>query len=182
MFQTFVKRMNVWSDVKTVGALAHGAEEWASRLGEERPGEEHFLLAAMDLKDGAARRVFAEFGVATDSIARAIDQQHADALKSVGISEETNVAMPISGSTCPPRPIYSAQPNVGQFMRELQAVRTSSQSMPLTSLHVLQVLVRRQRGTVFRTLRRLGIGGKELQVAIDSELNRYNRRKAHPHR
>jgi hypothetical protein len=48
------------------------AEKDANKYGQEKPGAEHFILAALDLQDGSARDVFKRLEVNPDAINQAI--------------------------------------------------------------------------------------------------------------
>jgi ATP-dependent Clp protease ATP-binding subunit ClpA len=48
------------------------AEKYANKYGQEKPGAEHFILAALDLQDGSARDVFKRLEVNPDAINQAI--------------------------------------------------------------------------------------------------------------
>ncbi|MBJ7457247.1 MAG: peptidase, partial [Thermoleophilia bacterium] len=71
--------------IQTLSALLRSAEADALATGEELPGAEHLLLAALDLEDGTARRAFTAVGADAAGLRDAIAGQHADALRAIGI-------------------------------------------------------------------------------------------------
>lgn len=72
-------------DMKTISKLISGADEQANLLGDEESGAEHFVLSALNLSDGSAKRVFARVGVEPNAFKAAIKKQYSDALGAVGI-------------------------------------------------------------------------------------------------
>ncbi|GJJ01949.1 hypothetical protein RugamoR64_24870 [Duganella rhizosphaerae] len=54
----FAKLKQRWQDMRTIADLSKDAERRALQAGQQHPGAEHYALAALDLADGSARRVF----------------------------------------------------------------------------------------------------------------------------
>jgi len=73
------------ADMRTIKALCEAAERHALAGGEREPGPEHFMLAAFDLPDGQARRVFERLGVDPAGVRAAIAASHGAALAGVGV-------------------------------------------------------------------------------------------------
>lgn len=172
MLHSFFNRVNLrLNDIKTIKTLCLGAERYAYKNGEESPGAEHFLLAAVDLSDGTAGRVFEEFGVGTDEIEEAIKNQYHEALEHVGIvpskidleSDDPKIAKRTN-------PFYETKPSAQSMMKELAALRKHDKDTPLLGLHVLEVLSAKELGVVARTLNSLKIDQASLKEAIAKEL------------
>ena len=70
-----------------IGKLIPGADEQANIMGEEKPSAEHFVLSALCLEDGTAKRAFNKLGIDSKKFQNAIKAQYDEALSSVGISE-----------------------------------------------------------------------------------------------
>ena len=70
----FAKLKQRWKDTRTIMALSLDAEKRALQEGHKHPGAEHYTLAALDLEDGSARRVFARIGVNPGSLSRGAGQ------------------------------------------------------------------------------------------------------------
>jgi hypothetical protein len=58
VFSFFKNIKNKIQEMKTISRLCLGVEKYANLAGEEKPGAEHFMLSALDLPDGTARKVF----------------------------------------------------------------------------------------------------------------------------
>ena len=59
-------------DMTTIATLCLKAEHYANERGLKEVGAEHFVLAALALPDGTARRVFERLGADPDGFADAI--------------------------------------------------------------------------------------------------------------
>src|SRR5688500_19305520 len=75
-------------DMRTIKRLLTDAERVARDMGEEEPGAEHLLLAAIDLPDGSAARALGSMGIDAARIRAALLEEQADALVSVGVPRE----------------------------------------------------------------------------------------------
>src|SRR5665809_73606 len=80
-----MKLKNPIKDMRTIKALLLGAEDQARAAGESQPGAEHLLLSALELPEGSGRRAFERAGADPDELRPAIERQHADALRAIGI-------------------------------------------------------------------------------------------------
>ena len=85
MFKAIRQRIR---DMRTLKTLCFGAEEHASRRGHREPGAEHFVLAAMDLRDNTAKQALAGLGITPDAFDAAIENQYRSALTSIGLAIE----------------------------------------------------------------------------------------------
>lgn len=173
MLRSLITRVRLrLKDMGTLKALCLGAERYAHKNGEESPGAEHFLLSAIDLPDGTARRVFERFGVDRRQIEQAIADQHSEALASIGIDASK---LGIDESTLdietPTRALYTAKPSAQSMMKALVALRKGDKARPLLGLHVVEVLSSRELGPVARTLRHLGVDRDALKEAVARELD-----------
>lgn len=109
-----------FKDMTTISKLCQAAEIYAKKRGEGAPAEEHFLLSALDLPDGTARRVFERVGANSDQLEKAIDQQHKDALKYIGIDAskvdlDDSKLKPTLSSSVP----FESMPSAQALMKEL---------------------------------------------------------------
>ena len=94
-----------FQSMRTLSRLCTGAEAHARASGQAAPGAEHFLLAAIDLPDGSARRALESMGVAPAAVRDAIEQQYRDALRSVGL----DATLPQAPALAPPCPRATAK-------------------------------------------------------------------------
>lgn len=82
----FAKLRQRWKDARTIMALSLDAERRALAEGQRHPGAEHYMLAALDLPDGSARRAFARVGVDPEAYRAALANRHTVALNAMGIA------------------------------------------------------------------------------------------------
>lgn len=141
-------------DMGTIKRLSELAEAHAQRDGQRRPGAEHFLLAALDLPDGTARRAFLEAGGDPDGLRLAIENQYADALRSIGLEPPADdpdaepQAQPQNGP-------YRAAPSGEHVMQELAADGTDHG--PLLGAHVVAVVATMEHGVAARALSAMNV-------------------------
>ena len=154
---------NPFRDMRTIRTLLEGAEAEANRAGESTPGAEHLLLAALDLPDGTARGAFESVGADPGTLRQAIEEQHADALRAVGIEADAGAqrAVPVE-----PRGngVYRS---IGSAQSAFQAAgklarQTRSQ---LVGAHVVLAITDMEYGTAIRAVRSLGIDIDALAAA-----------------
>lgn len=72
-------------DLRTVKQLLTAAEVEARTAGDERPGPEHLVLAALGLPDGTAAQAFAAVGTDETAFRGALERVHREALQAVGV-------------------------------------------------------------------------------------------------
>ncbi|WP_343732560.1 Clp protease N-terminal domain-containing protein [Duganella sp.] len=82
----FAKLKQRWQDTRTIMKLSLDAEQRALQEGQQHPGAEHYTLAALDLPDGSARRVFARIGADPEAYRAALANRHAAALNAIGVA------------------------------------------------------------------------------------------------
>jgi ATP-dependent Clp protease ATP-binding subunit ClpA len=163
----FSKIRQRFRDMKTVAALCAAAERYANTSGQREPGAEHFVLAALELPDGTARRAFARTGVDPAGFRDAIEQQHREALQNVGIEPGVgfNSASPVQATTGTYQATASAQALM-QMMAETQR----GWSEPLLGAHVLAAAAKPTYGTVSRALRSMGLEPAAIRDAAETEI------------
>jgi ATP-dependent Clp protease ATP-binding subunit ClpA len=168
MFQRITQKFR---DMATIKSLCEQAEAHARRHGVTQPGAEHFVLAALDLPDGTAQRAFAQVGANSTDFARAIVQQQADALQSVGIHAKPELLAPDATEPSQPMPrLYAAQPSARRLFELLTTVRQQHPQHPLSGAHVLLAAAQLQQGVVARSLRAMGINAEALAGAAADQL------------
>lgn len=150
------------ADMRTIKVLCEAAERHALAGGEREPGPEHFMLAAFDLPDGLARRVFDRLGVDPAGVRAAIAASHGAALAGVG----ADGTLLVDEASLPPSSgPYRAKGSMQGLMQQLAAWPRASAAEPLTGAHVLAVIAGARQGTAARTLRVLGLDGKDVAAA-----------------
>ena len=157
-------------DVGTVKALCQAAEAHARHAGQDQPGAEHFVLAAIDLPDGSARRAFARLDASADAFAAALEQQHRDALGAIGIDPAAWPEPPAGAAGAPPAGLYRAQPSGQALMQALAHDRERAGEIPLIGAHVLAAAAQATQGTTDRALRVMGIDAAALRRAAVQEI------------
>lgn len=128
------------NDITTIAALLGAAEREAAALGDEQPGAEHLLVAALDLDDSTE-----SLGVTADDARAAIRAVHA---RSLGAD------VPLVASK---RPLAGLFRSSNSLQQVFQRVRVLSKGEPLTGMHVVRAAAERDRGTVALVIDELGI-------------------------
>lgn len=171
MFGTLVKRFRI---ARTISTLCESAEVHARAEGQQQPGAEHLLLAALDLPDGTARRVFGRLQKDADGVRDAIVQQYKEALQGIGIQGDLSADL-LRGpaeQTKTPR-LYRAQPSGQAVIEKLVSLKKGDGDLPLLGAHVLLAISTMQHGVATRALRTMGIDLDRLQHEARSELQAY---------
>ena len=176
MFKTIRQRFR---DMGTIKALCFEAEKLANAEGQKEPGAEHFVLSALALPDGTARKAFLRINADPDNFRVAIAQQYEDALQNLGIAlpndaEISDEATPIPTSKGP----YKAQPSAQALMqtltREIMVKEQKANSTaPLLSAHVVLAATSAQYGVAARAFRAMGIDSASLANAAKAEISAY---------
>ena len=159
-------------DMKTISKLISGADEQAHINGEEEPGAEHYLLSALKLPEGSARRVFERVGADPDKFHDAIGQQYSDALKSIGIDSESieNDSEPVD----PERMFHNSKPSGQAVMKALYALKKTDKDKPLLGAHVVKVVANMEHGVAARALSAMGIDRLGIAKAAKEELESFH--------
>jgi len=151
-----------FADIRTIDRLCRAAEARALEDGQREPAAEHFLLAALDLPDGGARRAFASAGADPDALKAAIAAQYDDALDKIGV-DLGGLAEPVA-ATARPGP-YIAAPSGQALMRRLADDHGSGRRALLGGAHVVAVAAEAPHGVVARALRVMGVDRDKLRQA-----------------
>ena len=166
MFSALQRRLK---DMSTLKSLCLQAEAYALADHQREPGAEHFLLAALDLPDGAAGRAFARLHADPAGLKRAITQQYGEALASVGVN-------PAHADTLEPparaKRLYDAAAS-GQAVLKALVARKQGDKTPLLSVDVVAVVAEMQQGVAPRSLRAMGVDPAALKSAALAEVSAY---------
>ena len=169
-----MQRRNRIGDIRTVNALFTSSEHIALEAGEPMPGPEHLVMAALDLPDRSARRVFETLGVDPDTFRDAVEAQHTAALEAAGIGGSADLAGHLPPPPSKPRGLFrttGAAETV--FKRVVKLVR--KEKSQLYGAYVLLVASQAEHGTVPRALREMGLEPAAVATAARSELDGLNR-------
>ena len=151
-------------DVNTIKTLCLGAEQYARQNGEEEPGAEHFLLSAIDLPDGTARRAFARVEADADRVRAAIFAQYDDALRSIGVdASELARRLEDEPIKSPTGFLYKAKPSSSAVLQSLAALRSTDKDSPLVGAHVVEVIAGMHEGVAARSRVNQTVGGRITQ-------------------
>lgn len=165
MLQMLKRRID---EMRTIKTLCTDAERHANADGAREPGLEHFLLAALDLPDGTARRAFVRAGADPDGFKAAVARQYADALAGIGIAPDAAAAVapvPVAPASGP----YRARPQVETLMRTLAAREDRQAGTALLGAHVVATIAAQQHGVAARALARMGLAEGALERAARAE-------------
>lgn len=161
----FQRIRDQFQSVRTLRQLCTAAENHARDRGHATPGAEHFLLAALDLPDGSARRAFERLGADPRALPDAIEQQYRDALQGLGLGAVLPAAAAI---TAPPPRLYQAGPS-GQDLMQALARSRKGQAGPLRGAHIVALVAEMPQGVAARTLRALRVDSAQLAAAAHAE-------------
>jgi ATP-dependent Clp protease ATP-binding subunit ClpA len=168
MFTTIKRRV---ADVTFIGRLCTAAEQQARALGQTSPGSEHFVMAALELPDGSAGRVFQRLGIDAVAFRTAIDAQFREALTGAGIGlADTEALAPMPPVDGQPAGVYQAAPSAQVFMQRLAASRPAMGSRALVSADVLLAVSQEEFSIATRTFRQLSISAQQLAHVAKAEL------------
>jgi ATP-dependent Clp protease ATP-binding subunit ClpA len=163
----FAKLKQRWNDTRTIMALSMDAERRALQAGQQHPGAEHYTLAALDLEDGSARRVFERIGVDPEAYRVALAERHASALSTLGIDAAS------LGSHEPPpaeaTALFDAQPSGQTLMQSLPELQRRLPA-PLCGAHVLLAAAAMTHSAAGRALKAVNIEPQTLGRAAEDEL------------
>lgn len=163
-------------DIGTIKALCFGAEKMANADGQKEPGAEHFVMAALELPDGTARKAFERVHADPDSFRAAIARQYEDALQNIGIALSHDSAIsedttPTAAGTGAYRTQPSAQALMQTLTREIMVKEQKADSAaPLLSAHVILAATTAQYGVVARAFRAMGVDPAKLAEAAKAEI------------
>lgn len=172
MFRKIRQRLR---DARTLAGICAESERIANAEGQNEPGAEHFVLAALGMSDGTARRAFEAMGADPDGFRAAIDRQYADALEAVGLGPNTGRDADLSPLPAPPSTgLYKAKPSVTALMKVL----TDEEALPvpanpLLGAHVVLAATRAEHSTAVRALRAMGVDPQALGFAAGAEVLRH---------
>lgn len=175
MFKTIRQRFR---DMGTIKALSFGAEKLANADGQKEPGAEHFVLSALALPDGSARKAFLRVNADPDSFRAAIVRQYEEALKNVGVAIPHEAIAASEETSLPAGPIYKVQPSAQALMQTMiYEIKVKEQkenpAAPLLGAHVLLAATTAQYGVVARAFRAMGIDAASLADAAKAEIAAY---------
>ncbi|MFS2002340.1 Clp protease N-terminal domain-containing protein [Duganella sp. CT11-25] len=164
----FAKLKQRWKDTRTIMALSLDAERRALQAGQQHPGAEHYTLAALDLEDGSARRVFERIGADPEAYRAALAERHAAALSTLGIDAESlqqaEPSSPANAST-----LFDAQPSGQALMQSLPELQRRLPA-PLCGAHVLLAAAAMTHSAAGRALKTIHIEPQALSRAAEEEL------------
>ena len=158
-------------NIGTIKTLCLQAEKYANEEGQKEPGTEHFVLAAIELPDGTARKAFERMQADPNSFRAAINQQYQDSLHNIGVDLLTNNAI---NNTTLPMPsgegLYRGQ-HSAQILMQNMAKQLKDSSVPLlVGANVIIAATQAQHGVVIRALQSMGVSPINLAEAAKAEI------------
>jgi hypothetical protein len=156
------------TDAATLAVLCRSAEAHARQDGQSEPGAEHFLLAALDLPDGSARRAFTRIGADPDGVKSAIARQYDEALHRIGL-DPAGLAPAPEPLGAPASGLYSAAPSGRELVQRLAKAHRIGRSGPLFAAHVVEAVAETPHGVSARALRTMGVDLEALGLAARAE-------------
>lgn len=162
----FAKLKQRWQDLRTIANLSNHAERWALKAGQQHPGAEHYTLAALELADGSARRVFQRVGADPEAYRAALEKRHAAALSALGLEVEAEDMAPPPATA---GKLFDAQPS-GQAL--MQKLPDAQRRLPaaLCGAHILLVVAGMRQSAAGRAFGAINIDLQALGRAAEEEL------------
>jgi len=162
-------------DMSTIKALCLGAEKLANADGQKEPAAEHFVLMALELPDGTARKAFERIQADPDSFRAAIARQYEEALRNVGISLPPDMIIANEKTSLPAGVVtkvqHSAQALFKTMIYEIKVKeQKTNPAAPLLGAHVLLAATTAQYGVAMRAFRAMGIDPGKLAEAAKEEI------------
>lgn len=136
-------------DIRFMNELFSATERIASDLGDDEPGPEHLVLAALNSDDGLALSLLAEHGVSPESFREAIRAVHRDSLVAVGV--EPAEPEPTGSFR---RGAFRASP---AFNAVFTRARARAKKRELRSSDLVIAAAEREHGTIVRVFDALGV-------------------------
>ncbi|MYW00526.1 Clp protease N-terminal domain-containing protein [Streptomyces sp. SID3343] len=150
---------NAIHDMGAMKLLLTEAEREARALGEESPGPEHLLLAALAAPDASGRDALAASNITVEDVRRSLAETRSAALRSVGIDTD---AIPEVSPGPAPRGPYRATGSANDVFQRAIALAKSARPKKLRTAHVVIAVAELEHGTAARALRNLGVAGPAL--------------------
>ena len=165
----FAKLKQRWQDMRTIADLSKDAERRALQAGQRHPGAEHYALAALDLADGSARRVFQRIGADPEAYRAALANRHAEALSAMGLDAVD--AMDAGARSAPGKAgkLFDAQPS-GQVLMQTLSVVQRRLPAPLCGAHILLAVAGMRLSAAGRALGAINVDPQALGHAAEDEL------------
>jgi len=160
--------VNALRDMRTIKRLLTQAEVEARSGGEQTPGPEHLLLAAMTLPDGTAARALERVGSDPQRLRTAVEEVHGNALAAVGIEVESQPDG-TAGLRGPATGAFRSTPQAQQVFQEAVALSKSTKPSLLKGAHVVAAICDLEHGTAARALAALGVDRDRLREAALAE-------------
>lgn len=151
-------------DIRFMNALFTTAEKEAQDLGDDLPGAEHLLLAALTLPDDSGRRALTSCAATIDDLRGAIAAAHADSLRFAGVAPE-DADLPGAASVRKPAGPFQSSGTAQLVFQRAVALSKLDRPASLRSAHIVLAVAELEHGTSSRVLRRLGVDPAVLQRA-----------------
>ncbi|MCG7947574.1 MAG: Clp protease N-terminal domain-containing protein [Candidatus Thiodiazotropha taylori] len=138
-------------------------------MGEEKPGAEHFVLSALNLEDGTAKRAFERLGADSGKFQAAVEKQYSEALSHIGMDPPSLDIQPEPIETT--KTFQESQASGQDLMKKLFALKQQDKQHPLLGAHVLCAVADMQHGVVSRAFRVMGIKPEQLIRCAREEIH-----------
>lgn len=165
------KKRSRIEDIRIMNRLFPAADAIAEADGDDTAGAEHLLIAALDLDTGSARRAFERVGADPDQFRVAVREQHADAVRAVGMRPMSDDMLDrhIPPPTPDNRP-HRGSPSSHELFRSVVKLVRRERSQ-LHGAYFVLVAAQTERGTTARALRHMNIEPTELAAAARTEID-----------
>jgi ATP-dependent Clp protease ATP-binding subunit ClpA len=151
---------NALEDVAFMNSLFTTAEREAHQLGDDIPGAEHLLLAALAMEDDSAREAFGSAGIDADALRGAVVAVHDDALRSMGLAAPEILAV---GEVN--RGAFRSSAVAQEVFHNAVAISKKRRPRQLRTADIARAVAELEGGTAARALSSLGVDRQSLIAA-----------------
>jgi ATP-dependent Clp protease ATP-binding subunit ClpA len=146
--------------VAFMNSLFTTAEAEAHQMGDDVPGAEHLLLAALAMEDKSAEDALRSAGIDADALRKAVAAVHDDALRSIGLA-----APQIAATSRPNSRAFRSSAVAQEVFHNAVAISKARRPRRLRTADVARAVAELEGGTAARALASLGVDRQSLITA-----------------
>ena len=166
----FKRMMQRFRDMRALSSLIQAAERHSQKRSEgNKPSTEHFVLAAIESKDGAAKEVFQSLGLDAADFEDALREQYKNSLIKIGIEVDDD-ALRVSDDSTHSNAI--ALPQVTESGRELLHIMSQqNQGKAFSGADVLRAINSVPPGPAHRAFVIMGTTAEKISVSANEYIS-----------
>lgn len=168
----FKRMMQRFRDMRALSSLLQAAERHSQIRSEgNKPSTEHFVLASIESRDGAAKEVFQRLGLNAADFEDALREQYKNSLNSIGIEVDDDS---LRASDDSPNSKTITLPEVTESGSELLRIMSQqNQGKAFSGADVLRAINRVPPGPAHRALAIMGTTADKVADAANEYICKY---------